>query len=118
MAAIPRRAQAYFVLAFAAVLAAVLIWHSRGREIDLVTAAGRANRLLAVYVHRSGEPPAHFIPTDTVSYPDGWEFAWRYRPCPDIAALKIFVGKSGSASYSALPDCTPRHGFAVVPNLV
>jgi hypothetical protein len=119
----PLRAMIYFALAFVAVLTALLlmhgrVWPGRVRDIDLQTAAGRANRLLAVYVHDSGEPPMHFIAAGVIAYADGWEFAWRYRPCPAIAALKIFIGKSGSATYSALPDCTPRRGYAVGPGAV
>ena len=119
----PRRAIIYFALAFVAVLTALLlmhgrVWPSRVHDIDLPTAAGRANRLLAVYVHDSGEPPVHFIAAGAIGYADGWEFAWRYRPCPEIAALKIFIGKSGSATSSALPDCTPRRGYAVSPSTI
>ncbi len=113
-----RRARIYFVLAFAAVLTALLLWHSRVREIDVQTAARRADRLLAVYINDSGEPAAHFIAASTIGYPDGWEFAWRYRPCPDTAALKVFIRKSGSATYSALPDCSPRREFAVRPGYI
>lgn len=115
---IPRRAKVYFALALATLLAALLLWHSRVRDTDLTAATGRASRLLAAYVHDSGEPPMHFIAAGAVAYPDGWEFAWRYRPCPDIAALKVFVSKSGSASYSALPDCLPRREYAARPNYI
>ncbi len=115
---IPRRAQAYFALAFAALLAALLLWQSRARDIDLPTAAERAGRMLTVYVRDSGEPPVHFIAAGAVGYPDGWEFAWRYRPCPAVAVLKVFVSKSGSASYTALPDCSPRRDYAVRPKYI
>ena len=115
---IPRRAQAYFALAFAALLAALLLWQGRARDIDLPTAAERAGRMLTVYVHDSGEPPVHFIAAGAVGYRDGWEFAWRYRPCAAVARAEDRVGKSGSASYTALPDCSPRREYAVRPKYI
>ena len=113
--AVPRRAMIYFALALAVLIAAFWLWRGRRHDIDLATAGARAKYLLAAYIHDSGEPSAHFIAATTVGYTDGWEFAWRYGPCPEFAALKVFISRSGHASYSALPDCAPQHGFNVSP---
>ena len=63
--------------------------------------------MLAAYVSNSGEPPNHFADRQAIAYPDGWEFSWVYRPCPDLATLKVFIHKDGRGDYGETPECAP-----------
>lgn len=81
------------------------------RDIDAPTAAGMADRLLAQYRQGSGEPFANFGRREDNIWADGWEFRWRYVPCPQFASLRVWISRDGRrASYAELPDCSPDDG--------
>lgn len=89
-------------------------WIGFGRaadRLDKPQATALAGRLLAAYAAQSGEPARHFAPQPTVDYPDGWEFGWSYAPCPEVARLRVFIGRNGRADYSETPDCAPAQGL-------
>lgn len=82
------------------------------RRIDQPQASAIAERMLAQYRTRAGEPQSRFGPRQARQWADGWEFRWPYRPCEDRASLRIWVSPDGStARYAELPDCLPSRGF-------
>jgi hypothetical protein len=84
------------------------------RRIDQAQAVVIAERMLAQYRSRAGEPPSRFGPRQARQWADGWEFRWPYRPCEDKASLRIWISTDGStARYAELPDCLPQRGFSV-----
>ncbi len=86
------------------------------RDIEAPEAAAMADRLLVQYRKGSGEPLRHFARREDRQWADGWEFRWRYRPCPEMASLRIWISRDGRrARYSELPDCSPSNGVAVEP---
>ena len=90
------------------VSAVLLMWR---RDIDAPLAARMADRLQLQYARGSGEGPAWFGAREAARWADGWEFRWRYRPCPEKASLRIWISRDGRrASYSELPECTPEGG--------
>jgi len=96
-----------------AIAIAIGVFH---RDIDAPTAAAFADRLRGQYARRSGEPPVNFGPREDRIWADGWEFRWRYRPCPEFASLRIWISRDGRrASFSELPECTSDRGLAVAP---
>ena len=108
-----------FALAALALVAAVQFWLARTpREIGQPEAAAKASAMLSAYVAHTGEPPSHFAAPQEVAYADGWQYSWRYRPCPDIAALQIFIHRDGRGDYGAPPECHPVRGLAVPPQTV
>lgn len=107
-----RRTAVRLALALVALVLAGWLWRSRA-TIDQPAAEARAAKMLAAYIEQTGEPPMHFTARRMMAYPDGWEFVWSYRPCADSGELRIFVRRSGGASYSSLPDCQPTRGFGV-----
>ena len=85
-------------------------------DIDAPTAAKMADRLQAQYAHGSGESARNFTPREDRIWADGWEFRWRYRPCPELASLRVWISRDGRrASYAELPDCQPQDGIGVKP---
>lgn len=101
-----RRAARRFGLA--AVAFALAAWIGFGRapdRLDRAEAGVLAAQLFAAYTRAAGETAAHFAARPTIGYPDGWEFSWTYSPCPEVTALRVFVGRNGSAAYSQTPDC-------------
>ena len=114
----PKRARVLFALAAVILAVAVVLWQQRTVKIDRPTAEARATRLLTAYLADSDDPPTHFGPAKIIDYDDGWEFTWAYRPCADIAALRVFIANSGTASYAQLPDCNPQRGFAARPRRI
>ena len=107
-------------LAALALALAAAIWLGR-REPEPIAApaaAQHAARMLAAYAARTGEPMAHFGPVQRVDWPEGWEFRWAYQPCPEVGALRVFVRRSGRASYGETPDCAPGKGPAAHPRIV
>ena len=95
------------------VAALVMTWR---RDIDAPTAARIADRLQAQYTHGSGEPPRNFAAREDARWADGWEFRWRYRPCPERASLRIWISRDGRrASYAELPECDPATGVGRLP---
>ena len=77
------------------------------RDIDAGTAATIAERMLVQYRTVSGEPARHFPIREGRQWADGWEFRWRYRPCPDLASLRIWISRNGErATFAEVPDCS------------
>ena len=90
----------------------------RPHLIDQAAADAIAKATAVRYAAATGEPVVHFGRARRLDWPDGWEFVWRYRPCPDAAALRVFVPLSGrGVSITEAPDCTADHGFGVRPVL-
>ena len=86
------------------------------RDIDAATAAKMADRLLDQYRRTNGESFHAFAPREDRIWADGWEFRWRYRPCPQFASLRVWISRDGRrASFAELPDCAPTQGFMVNP---
>ncbi|WP_164156955.1 hypothetical protein [Sandarakinorhabdus rubra] len=76
-------------------------------------AAALADRLAREYRQRSGQPGALFQAREGQQWADGWEFRWRYRPCPEYASLRVWISRNGRrAHYAELPDCAPDAGLA------
>jgi hypothetical protein len=95
------------------VAAVALLWH---RDIDAPTAIGIASRLQVQYLRGSGDAPANFAKREDARWADGWEFRWRYRPCPERASLRIWISRDGRrASYAELPECAPESGVGRLP---
>lgn len=91
----------------------VLAWP---RAIDAPTAARLADRLALQYARGSGDSPRRFAPREAALWADGWEFRWRYRPCPERASLRIWISRDGrQATYAELPDCDPARDAGRVP---
>ena len=85
-------------------------------DIDAPTAAKMADRLQVQYVHGSGEPLRNFTAREARIWADGWEFRWRYRPCPELASLRVWISRDGRrANFAELPDCFPDRGYGVKP---
>lgn len=81
------------------------------RDIDAPTAARIADRLRVQYDRGSGESVRNFAPREDRQWADGWEFRWRYVPCPQFASLRVWISRDGRrASYAELPDCSPDDG--------
>ena len=86
------------------------------RDIDAPTAANMADRLLAQYRRTNGEAPRNFGTREDRIWADGWEFRWRYAPCPQFSSLRVWISRDGRrASYAELPDCAPTTGYTVSP---
>ena len=84
--------------------------------IDAQTAAALADRLAVDYHRQSGTPRAAFTAREGRQWADGWEFRWRYRPCPQFASLRVWVSRNGRrANFVELPDCAPVTGFGGNP---
>ena len=93
--------------------AVVLLWH---RDIDAPTAAKMADRLQVQYARGSGDRAGNVAPREDARWADGWELRWRYRPCPEVASLRIWISRDGRrASYAELPECAPEAGVGRGP---
>lgn len=113
--------RAWWRFGLAATIFALAGWLAFGPapdRLDKPQATQLAGRLLGAYATQSGEPAVHFVRAGVVDWPDGWEFSWTYAPCPEIARLRIFVGRNGRADYAETPDCAPATGFAAPPAVV
>jgi hypothetical protein len=96
-----------------AIVAAITLWP---RDIDAPTAAKMADRLLDQYTRANAEPRRNFARREDRIWADGWEFRWRYQPCPQFASLRVWISRDGRrASYAELPDCAPTQGYLVSP---
>ena len=85
-------------------------------DIDAKTAARIAEQLLVQYHRGSGDSLRNFTAREDRIWADGWEFRWRYRPCPQAASLRVWISRDGRrASYAELPDCAPQTGVMVNP---
>ena len=84
--------------------------------IDPQQAAALADRLATEYHRGSGDSLRDFTPREDRIWADGWEFRWRYRPCPDFASLRVWISRNGRrASYAEFPDCAPTTGLQADP---
>jgi hypothetical protein len=84
--------------------------------IDPQKAAAMADRLAQEYHRQSGNPRAAFTAREGRQWADGWEFRWRYRPCPQFASLRVWISRNGRrASYAEFPDCAPATGLPADP---
>lgn len=84
--------------------------------VDAQTAAALADRLAQNYHRQSGMPRATFTAREGRQWADGWEFRWRYRPCPDFASLRVWISRNGRrANYAEFPDCAPATGLPSEP---
>ena len=84
--------------------------------IEPQAAAVLADRLAQDYRRQSGQPQALFLAREGRQWADGWEFRWRYRPCPDFASLRVWISRNGRrASYAEFPDCAPATGLPGTP---
>lgn len=82
--------------------------------IEPEAAAALADRLAGDYRQRSGYPSALFLAREGRQWADGWEFRWRYRPCPELASLRVWISRNGrKANYAEFPDCAPVIGYGV-----
>lgn len=82
------------------------------RRIDAPEATRIAEKLQAQFRLRAQQPAQLFAPVERQVWADGWEFRWRYKPCDDVASLRIWVRHDGrEARYVELPDCLPQRGF-------
>ena len=91
----------------------VLAWP---REIDAPTAVRLADRLQHQYIRGTGDSIGRFAPREDARWADGWEFRWRYRPCPERASLRIWISRDGrQATYAEIPDCDPSRDVGRVP---
>jgi hypothetical protein len=112
----PRRRNRLILVGIAiglAIVAAVTLWP---RDIDAPTAAKMADQLLDQYTRSNAEPRRNFAPREDRIWADGWEFRWRYQPCPKFASLRVWISRDGKrASYAELPDCAPTQGYLVSP---
>lgn len=113
----PSRRRSRLILAGIAIglsiIAAVTLWP---RDIDAPTAARMADQLLVQYTRVNAEPRRNFAAREDRIWADGWEFRWRYQPCPQFASLRVWISRDGKrASYAELPDCAPTQGYLVNP---
>jgi hypothetical protein len=113
--AVPRRRRLLLLgVGIAMIIGAlVLMWR---RDIDAPTAAKIADRLQVQYSQGSGEALRNFAAREDARWADGWEFRWRYRPCPERASLRVWISRDGRrASYAELPSCDPSADAGRVP---
>lgn len=81
-------------------------------------AAALADRLARHYQVQAGMPSSEFAPREGRQWADGWEFRWRFKPCPDYASLRVWISRNGRrATYAEFPDCAPADGSAARPRL-
>jgi hypothetical protein len=93
--------------------AIILAWP---RDIDAPAAARLADRLQIQYARGTGDSLRRFAPREGARWADGWEFRWRYRPCPERASLRIWISRDGrQATYAEIPDCDPARDAGRVP---
>lgn len=105
-----RRRLLLIITAFTAGAVAVLTLYDPA--IDAQTAAAMADRLASEYHRQSGNPRAAFTAREGRQWADGWEFRWRYRPCPEFASLRVWISRNGRrANYAEFPDCAPATGL-------
>ena len=111
-----RRRTRLILLGIAIGLAIVAAISLYPRDIDAPTAAAMADRLLEQYRLANSDSKRNFAAREDRIWSDGWEFRWRYVPCPQFASLRVWISRDGRrASYAELPDCTPPVGYMVSP---
>lgn len=81
-------------------------------------AAAIADRLARHYQAHAGMPRSEFAAREGRQWADGWEFRWRFKPCPEYASLRVWISRNGRrATYSEFPDCAPSDGATARPRL-
>lgn len=84
--------------------------------IEEPEARALADRLARHYHVQSGMPSSEFTAREGRQWADGWEFRWRFKPCPDYASLRVWISRNGRrATYAEFPDCAPADGSAALP---
>jgi hypothetical protein len=84
--------------------------------IEPEAAAALADRMAGDYRQRSGQPRGLFLAREGRQWADGWEFRWRYSPCPEFASLRVWISRNGrKASFAEFPDCAPTDGLSASP---
>lgn len=112
----PRRALLLIAVFIAAGTAALQFYDP---PIGPQAAAALADRLARDYRQRTGQPRGLFATREGRQWADGWEFRWRYRPCPEFASLRVWISRNGRrANYAELPDCAPDAGLGAPPRKV
>lgn len=87
--------------------------------IDAPAAAALADRMATSYQSQSGLQRSAFAAREGRQWADGWEFRWRFKPCPELACLRVWVSRNGrKASFAEIPDCAPAAGLGVPPRTV
>lgn len=82
------------------------------RRIDAPQAERIAEQMQQRFRSGAGQPAARFEDVERRVWADGWEFRWRFKPCADLASLRIWISHDGrEARYVELPECTPERGF-------
>lgn len=82
------------------------------RRIEAEQATQIAERLQARFRAEAGAQATQFDKVERQVWADGWEFRWRFKPCADVASLRIWISHDGrEARYVELPDCLPQSGF-------
>lgn len=100
------------LIAIAAGLALALGLGLFERDIDPEAATRLADRMAGQYFVRAHESPRAFGPREGRQWADGWEFRWRYRACPELASLRVWISRNGRrASYAEFPECHPESGI-------
>lgn len=110
---------AVLMLVTGLVLFAVAGWlWLRPRTIEITEADVIAKQVAVRFAAISGQPVAHFGRAWRITWPDGWEYVWSYKPCAE-ASLRVFVPVSGRRVHvTETPDCDAGAGFGVMPVLV
>lgn len=82
------------------------------RRIDANQAERIAEQMQQRFRARAGQPAGRFENVERRIWADGWEFRWRFKPCAEVASLRIWISHDGSeARYVELPECAPETGF-------
>lgn len=106
------------LISIAALLGAALALGLYDREIDAETASAMAERLARDYHARSGHPKAEFAAREGRLWADGWEYRWRFKPCPELASLRIWISRNGRrVRFAEVPECTPADGQNRLPRV-
>jgi len=106
------------LVSIAALLGAALALGLYDREIDAETATAIAERMARDYHARTGHPKTEFAAREGRLWADGWEYRWRFKPCPDVASLRIWISRNGRrVRYAELPECTPADGQPLRPRI-
>ena len=104
------------LIAVAALLGAALALGLYDREIDGETASAMAEQMARDYHARTGQPKSAFTAREGRLWADGWEYRWRFKPCPELASLRIWISRNGRrVRYAELPECTPADGQPLRP---
>jgi len=81
-------------------------------------AAALADRLARHYLVQSGMPRSEFAAREGRQWADGWEFRWRFKPCPEYASLRVWISRNGRrASFAEFPDCAPAEPAQARPRV-